>query len=119
MPGVESNLVLLPRFTTLVGEGVEFATLPVDVSRYGTAQLLLWRGELQLTGGTPVFQAYFEESLDAEDWHPRSSVATPIDPGEDQTYLVNYTFRLKWFRVRIVLGGDGAMTTCWAEGVLR
>jgi hypothetical protein len=121
MSMVDSAIVLLPRFTTLVGAS-SFTTLPVDVSKYGSAQFQLWRGPLR---GTPAaFLAYLEESLDAEHWVLGPSTPTGYDPATDDPTLTrpklfSYGFRLRWFRIRIELSGTAPGCTCWAEGLLR
>ncbi len=121
MSMVDSAIVLLPRFTTLVGAS-SFTTLPLDVSKYGSAQFHLWRGPLR---GTPAgFLAYLEESLDAEHWVLGPSTPTGYDPAIDDPTLTrpklfSYGFRLRWFRIRIELSGTAPGCTCWAEGLLR
>ncbi len=121
MPNVEAAIVFLPRFTTLVG-ATSFLTAPLDVSRFGSIQLQLWRGPLR--GTTPTFQAYLEESLDADTWVLGPATPTGYDPAVDDPGLLrpklfSYGFRLRWFRIRIVLGGTNPIVTCWAEGLLR
>jgi hypothetical protein len=116
--GAESAIVLLPRFTTLIGEG-EFTTLPLDVSRFGSAQFQVALAGARVLGENPPFSVllYLEESLDAEDWS--------LGPSEAQPHalvgrkLFSYAFRLRWFRLRLAVTGSGPMVTCWAEGVLR
>lgn len=124
MSNVDAAIVFLPRFTTLVGAS-SFTTLPLDVSRFGSAQFQLWRGPLR--GGptpAPTFLAYLEESLDAENWVLGPSTPTGYDPATDDPTLArpklfSYGFRLRWFRIRIELAGANPVVTCWAEGLLR
>lgn len=121
MADVDAAIVFLPRFTTLVGAS-SFTTLPLDVSRFGSAQFQLWRGPLR--GTAPTFLAYLEESLDAEHWVLGPSTPTGYDPATDDPTLVrpklfSYGFRLRWFRIRVELGGVDPAVTCWAEGLLR
>ncbi|MCE9637730.1 MAG: hypothetical protein K8T90_18680 [Planctomycetes bacterium] len=121
MADVDAAIAFLPRFTTLVGAS-SFTTLPLDVSRFGSAQFQIWRGPLR--GTTPTFLAYLEESLDAEHWVLGPSTPTGYDPATDDPTLVrpklfSYGFRLRWFRVRVELGGTNPGVTCWAEGLLR
>ena len=129
MSMVESAIIFLPRPTTLIGAG-SFTTLPLDVSRFGSFQLQLWRGPIR-NGGS--YLAYFEESLDTETWVLGPSTPAGFDPadavtGGDPTFarpqLFSYAFRLRWFRMRFDLTGIGAplagpMVTTWAEGFLR
>jgi hypothetical protein len=121
MSNVDAAIVFLPRFTTLVGAS-SFTSLPLDTSRFGAAQFQLWRGPLR--GTNPTFLAYLEESLDAEHWVLGPSTPTGYDPATDDPTLVrpklfSYGFRLRWFRIRVELGGLNPVVTCWAEGLLR
>ena len=118
MAEVDAAIVFLPRFTTLVGAS-SFTSLPLDVSRFGSAQFQLWRGPLR--GTTPTFLAYLEESLDAENWVLGPSTPTGYDPATDDPTLTrpklfSYGFRLRWFRLRVEPASN---VTCWAEGILR
>ena len=118
MPQVESGLVLFPRFTGLVGEDMDFTSLPVDVSKFSSAQLVLWRSAIVADGADAVAEMHLEESLDGEEWV--SPTTTAVDPGADTVRLMNYAFRLNWFRIRIKMTGDtNCLMSCWAEGVLR
>ncbi len=121
MPNVDAAIVFLPRFSTLVGAS-SFTTQPLDVSRFASAQFQLWRGPLR--GTDPTFLCYLEESLDADHWVLGPSTPTGYDPGTDDPTLTrpklfSYAFRLRWFRVRVELGGTDPVATCWAEGLLR
>jgi hypothetical protein len=118
MPAVDSSFVILPRFTTLVG-AASFTTLPMDVSSYGGAQFQVWRGPIRTASGTGTFTVYIEESLDTEEWvlGPETSQSFVIDASDRKFFA--YDFRLRWFRLRIELGGLAPIVTCWAEGLLR
>jgi hypothetical protein len=121
MPAIESSIVFLPRFTTLVG-ATEFSSLPLDVSRFGTAQFQVWQGGVRDTGGGALrqFDICFEESLDANDWVLGADAPTAFPIEENKTRFFSYSFRLRWFRVRVSLpGAHEPMVTCWAEGILR
>lgn len=123
MAGAESALVLIPRFTSFVGAG-EFATAPLDVSGFGSAQIELWRGPLIGTPGMVTFRAYLEESLDGVSWQPPSASSQAHDPGASSSMVLSQIFSLRWFRVRVVLalnppGSVQPVVTCWAEGMLR
>lgn len=123
MAGAESALVLIPRFTSFVGEG-EFATAPLDVSAFGSAQIELWRGPLVGSSSGATFRAYLEESLDGVSWQPPSLSAQAHDPGPSASLVLSHIFSLRWFRIRVVLavtppGTGKPVVTCWAEGMLR
>lgn len=120
MSMVESTFVLLPRFTSLAGSGT-FNTLPLDVSSYGGAQFQVFRGAFRVKSGTPAerFTIYFEESLDAETWVLGPSTPAGYDIVESHPTFFSYSFRLRWFRMRVVLTADEPIVTCWAEGLLR
>ena len=123
MAGAESALVLIPRFTSLVGNG-EFTTVPLDVSAFGSAQIELWRGPLIGFPGNARFRAYLEESLDGVNWQPDAASATAHDPGPSASMVLSHIFSLRWFRIRVKLDlsagqSQQPMVTCWAEGMLR
>lgn len=117
---VEASLVLLPRFTTLAG-ATTFRTVPVDVSSYGGAQFQVWRGPFRTSSGTPTptFKVQFEESLDTQSWALGPSIPGTYDVGEYETKFFSYSFRLRWFRLAVIVAGTGPLVTCWAEGILR
>lgn len=108
-------LVLFPRFTTLVGASI-YTSAPVDVADFSAAQFQLWRSKILGAGSNP-FRAFLEESLDAEAWSGTGNSTRCFDPGENQRMIFNYTFRLRWFRIRIVT--NSSLVTVWAEGLLR
>jgi hypothetical protein len=124
MAGAMSALVLIPRFTSLVGVG-EFTTVPVDVAGYNSAQIELWRGRFAMSGSGAVasFLAFLEESLDGVTWQPVAAVARGHDPGEGNSLVLNHIFSLRWFRVRVTLATTDVakqpLVTCWVEGMLR
>jgi hypothetical protein len=125
MAGAESSIVIFPRFTTLVAHSysvldpVEFTSLPLDVSGYGAVQLQVWRGEMIYGDvGSRYCELFLEESLDAAEWSlgPYAPEAIPLY--EKKTLYLSYSFRLRWFRLRVRLIETRAVTL-WAEGLLR
>jgi hypothetical protein len=126
MAGTESTIVLFPRFTTLVGPG-PFTSAALDCSRFGSAQFQVWRS----TFGAgllhpPVFNLYFEESLDGLRWFQGPATPRAYQIADDDPKLFSYGFRLRWFRIRVAFtyadgtpGPASAIVTCWAEGLLR
>lgn len=118
MAGVDAGLVLLPRFTTLVG-ATSFVTAPLDLSQQGGAQFQVWRGPIRVASGSGTLTMYMEESLDCQSWAlgPLSPPGTVI-PENDPKFF-SYDLRLRWFRVRFVLAGTDPMVVVWAGGLLR
>lgn len=116
MAAVDATIVFLPRFTTLAGEE-EFTTAPLDVSRFEGAQFEVWRGPIR--GGTGTFKVYLEESLDAQTWVLGPSTPAGYEVAQGESKFFSYSFRLRWFRVRVALTGSNSVVTCWAEGLLR
>jgi len=116
MSSVDATIVFFPRFTTLAGAAT-FTTAPLDVSRFDGAQFQVWLGDMD--GVSPVATLYFEESLDAQTWvlGPQTPEGFVLDEGLAKFF--SYGFRLRWFRVRLVLTGSEVIATCWAEGLLR
>ena len=99
---VDASVVFLPRLTTLIGlTGSEFTTLPLDVSQYSGAQFQVWRGSMD--SGT--FTLYLEESLDGQTWVLGASTPTGFPFTTEATKFFSYSFRLRWFRLRIAATG--------------
>lgn len=113
-------LVMIPRFTSYLGEGT-YTTVPLDVSDYEGATLEFWRGQLR-SPGTGTFTAYFEQASEpwADDtlWNVLATVTSA-----NASSLETLTFsRFPYFRVRIVLEDatyHAVGVTCWAAGFLR
>ena len=57
--------------------------------------------------------------MDAEVWTAGAVAATGYDPGADTSKQLRFCFELRWFRVRVELGGTDPMVTCWVEGLVR
>jgi hypothetical protein len=113
----DANLILFPRGTTLVSRDnftVSFTSNPVDTSGHGSAQFQLWRGHL--SGSSPTFKAWIEESLDGVLWSSPAG-GSGFDPGENGTKALSYAFRLRWFRLRLEVKAN--FVSCRAEGLLR
>lgn len=131
MSAVDSAIVFLPRPTTLAGAAT-FTSTPLDVSRWGSMQIQVWRGPIR---GGGSYLAYLEESADTEVWTLGPSAPEGFDPADGETggdpsfarpQFFSYAFRLRWFRLRVVLAAAGGATapqgpvvTTWAEGFLR
>lgn len=123
MPATDTSFVLMPRFTTLVG-ATTFTTLPMDVSGYAGAQFHVWRGPFRTTSSDPppeppAFTVFLEESLDTLSWVLGPSTPTAFTILEADAKFFSYDFRLRWFRLKVVVTGQHPVVTCWAEGLLR
>jgi hypothetical protein len=125
MAGAESSIVIFPRFTTLVAHStsasdpVEFESLPLDVSSFGGVQIQVWRGCMLLSPtGNRYCEIFLEESLDGEEWMLGPYAPEPLPLYEKKTLFLSYSFRLRWFRLRVRIK-DARMVTLWAEGLLR
>jgi hypothetical protein len=114
----KTPVTFLPRFTTLVG-ATSYTTSPMDATSRQSVQLQVWRGEIASGGADGTFSVFVEESLDAENWTQGPSAPVGYDPGDGEAQFFDYCFRLKWFRLRVELGGTDPIVTCWAEGFLR
>ncbi len=116
MAAVDATIVFLPRFTTLVGAGT-FQTAPLDVSRFEGVQFEAWRGPIR--GGSGTVTLYLEESLDAATWVLGPSTPAGYVLASEESKFFSYAFRLRWFRLRVVVTNANSIVTCWAEGLLR
>ncbi len=111
MVGELVPVVMVPRYTGMVG-AQDFVTVPLEVSDYTGASLVVWRGPL--IGTNPTFTVYMETSLDNVNW-----ITSPAgsDPGANTAALIAAPFSgRRWFRVRITLGGTAPGVTCWCAG---
>ena len=126
MRGQTVPLILIPRFTGLVGNQ-DFTTPPLEVTPYALAALTLWRGPLVAqVSTTPTYAAFLEVSHDADTWFtfpPGPAGASGFDPGGSTTVggslqmTVNFLYR--WFRVRIELRGTSVGVTTYVTGTLE
>ena len=111
--GILVPVVLFPRFTTLVGANIDFATLPLEVSAYDQEQITFWRGPL--VNGLAMY-VVVQESNDRDAWSTLDSFQVPQ---EEETPSVADLSR-RWFRVVVRLSpssvGVQAIVSCWAQG---
>jgi hypothetical protein len=118
MAGELVPLVLLPRYTTLVG-AQEFVTVGMDVTDYANAIVNVWRGPLTGTN-TPAVLFYFQESTDQVNWTICAGTSgSGQTPGSGQEAQYTATLTKRWFRLRAVLSGTDPAVTCWAVGFLE
>lgn len=107
-------LVLLPRFTTLVGGGA-FSTTGIDATLFSTAHVHVYRGPLL---GAGAFEIHFEESMDRARWAPCQGDLGG-DPGPELEASYSVSLQKKWFRTFVVLSGGPVGVTCYAVGSLE
>jgi hypothetical protein len=109
--------VMLPRFTTYVGEG-SYTTPPMAVEAYSEGIFTFWRGPLVGGAALDPFKAYLEVSHDANVWAVMGSAITVPDTSSK----VQTPFPRRWFRVRVDLLGDAngvVGITMWMAGVME
>jgi len=113
MPKIVTPAVLVPRFTTIVGPGHNWMTLPVDVAAYESASITVWRGPP--IGTVTGFGFAFLESTDRSAWADIPGTVV-VDPGPARESVVEFDFSKRWFRIGLVLTGTNPGVTCWAQG---
>ena len=121
-------LVLLPRYTTLVGGGDDanaFATIGIDVSPYDVALVTVWRGAI-LGDAPPTppptvepFRVWFDESTDQETWNECFVSPSEHDPGENTQVRYEALLTKRWLRLRVELEAANNIATCFAVGFLQ
>ena len=120
--GAAVPLVLIPRFTSYLGEGT-YTSAPLDVSEYSDGRVTLWRGPLVGDSADGAsFSWHVEDSHDAVTWQ-RSSPMPPEDPVSttDTSSQQHFGVVRRWMRVVVELEADSngvAAITCWAVGLL-
>ena len=115
MAGELTPLVLLPRYTTYVGQST-FQTIAMDVTEYENAVVNAWRGKL--TGSGPTIAMELQESSDQVNWTVCSGGAS-FDPGQEAEVQRTAVLAKRWFRIQVTLGGTSPAGTCWAVGFLE
>ena len=115
--GRMTPVILLPRFTTLLGQDRdEFLTLPIDVTAFESARITLWRATLQGTGVDLASTFFFDESTDRDTWTAcEGTIPSQYLPANTEL-VVEFGFGRKWFRLRVRLNGTDPAATCWAQG---
>jgi len=119
MAGEYVPLVMMPRFTTYIGEAT-FETVALDVSEFEKLVLSVWRGPLLgNTGSGASLEITFETSDDNEHWAPFPYVPAITTAGG--TTVVEVELLQRFLRSKVVLTKDGTdlvALTCWAAGHL-
>jgi hypothetical protein len=112
MPGRRDPIVLVPRFTTLLGPEVYHGP-PRPVRAWSRADLVFWRSPFH--GATPTLTFKVEVSSDLVVWEtaPGGDVVIP-SPNTEASFEV--TLAKPWMRYAAVLGGTGSGVTLWVEG---
>jgi len=111
--GLYVPLVMIPRFTTYVGQAT-YTSAPLDVNDYVAFTLTVWRGPLLGSGST--LSCVFEVSEDADVWSDSgiSAITTA-----NTSSSVSTTLTRRWLRVKVTLTGADSALTCWAIGNLE
>lgn len=120
MSGIYIPLVMIPRFTSYVGDG-DYRSVLLDVSEYAAFVLSVWRGPLVKGVGTGAgLSLTFEDSDDAEVWTTVSGTSAIVTA--DASSVVSAELTKRWLRVRLELTEDSTdhavALTCWAMGHL-
>ena len=115
MTGALTPVVLIPRYTSFLGEN-EFISEAIDASMYCAGALRLWRGELKGTD-TPTYLLFVETSNDKNVWVPQDVAG--YDPGANDSMPITLTLTQRWLRTRVVLEGTNPAVTCWCAGTLE
>jgi hypothetical protein len=116
MAGELTPIVLVPRFSTYVGEST-FVTIAMDATEFDSAVLNCWRGKL--LGTSPTIGFTFQESADQVNWTTCAGTnVSSYDPGAETEGPSTPTLTKQWFRLRIVLGGTSPAGTCWVAGYM-
>ncbi|HLE97904.1 MAG TPA: hypothetical protein VI997_11080 [Candidatus Thermoplasmatota archaeon] len=113
MAGVLVPVVLMRRFTTLVG-AADYSTVAIEVKDYQNAILSVWRGPAKDT-----LTFFVEESFDQKSWTLCSGAEADWDPGASAEDQVTAALTKRWLRVRAVLLGLNARASCWVLGFLE
>jgi hypothetical protein len=120
MAGLYVPLVLVPRFTSYVGEGT-YETAPLDVSEFARFSVTVWRGPRVGAGGSGgSFELVFEQSDDAQVWSSFTGVSAITTT--DTSSIVATDLTMRWMRVKVTLvddSNDAAAITCWVVGNLE
>jgi len=103
-------VILLGRYTTLAGAHT-FTTSPLHVSAFDRVELVFWRGNP--VGVAAAFTLYLEGSLDKNTWRVLSQLSAQEDVEEE----IGTDLGDPWFRARVVISQDAAIT-CWLLGQL-
>src|SRR5262245_2885891 len=117
MVGEAVPFVLIPRFSSYIGPG-SYNTVPLDVTEYSQATVVLWLGQLTPTGTGCTFKLYVETSHDGNTWFLEPSGSPGYDPGDDASVGITFTCRRRFLRVRVTTTGTDASITCWCAGLL-
>jgi hypothetical protein len=117
MRGALVPLVLIPRFTSYIGEGT-FVTNAMDVSAYASMAVEFWRGPL--LGSAPAsFSATFEGSTDGVEWFNITPGGGAITGAGTTALYTLDPLTYRFLRISVVLvasDSDEAAITCWAAG---
>lgn len=122
MAGLYVPLVMIPRFTSYVGEG-EYTTAPLDVTEFAGFNLTIWRGPLVGNLGSATgagLSLVFQQSDDAEAWTDLLGIS-PITTASASS-IIAFGLTGRWFRAKLTLTADSTdivALTLWAMGNLE
>jgi len=120
MAGKRDRAILMPRYTTLAGDG-DYTSIPIDVSAYEGGELVAWRGKLVgPDAGTGSVSVTFQESSDQVTWSICAGTASGTLSENTETQFVP-AFKMAWMRVKVTLTagtGDLPIVSCYVVGYL-
>ncbi len=113
MAGKYVPLVVLPRFSTFVGNGI-YWTQPIPVAAYYALSLNVWRGAMN-GSGAPATSVQFQESNELSSWEATAGTGGGVVPPMVETQYRPLLSRA-WFRMGVVISGTNPGVTCYAIG---
>lgn len=113
MSGPNMPVVFYPRYTTFLGGGPIWFTVPIPVAAYASVYVDFWHGSLMVA---PTVGVTFQESNDGTNWTTCDGGPWTIVPAPGEN-SVSALLSKAWFQFGVSFGGGPtAGVTCWAEG---
>ncbi len=118
MAGEFVPLVMIPRYTSLIGQPTGgFTTIGMDTSDYSKAYVNTFMGPL--AGASGAVTIAFQESTDQTNWTTCSGVSDTEDLTENGEVQYTPSLSKRWFRLRVTYASSSNSATFWSMGYLE
>lgn len=116
MAGVQTPLVLIPRYTSYSG-ATTYSTIAMDVTAYENAIVNIFRNTMLGTAGSPLFN--LQESTDQVTWSTCGGTTLNFNPTANAETQYTAALTKRWFRITVALPNADNLLTCYAVGFLE